>query len=128
MDRRKVVIKRVLILLSVLVLAVLAGATAFLSRILHPRNGEQTGAGPTSVADTIKDITDLVGNPYAGFPHENRVVILCMGIDDNWTDSDEVYTVGARTDTLFFLTLDLKHRKATMLSIPRDTYTHIIWV
>ena len=48
-----------------------------------------------------------------------------MGIDDNWTDSDQVYTHNARTDTLFLLTLDLANQKASMLSIPRDTYTHI---
>jgi len=125
MDRRKTILKRVLLVFSILVLAVGVGTTAFLFRILHPRSGEHTGAGPMSIGQTFRDISDLVGNPYAGFPKENRVVILCMGIDDNWTDSDEVYTAGARTDTLFFLTLDLKNRKATMLSIPRDTYAHI---
>ena len=48
-----------------------------------------------------------------------------MGIDDNWTDSDQVYTHNARTDTLFLLTLDLANQQASMLSIPRDTYCHI---
>ena len=36
-----------------------------------------------------------------------------------------VYTSQSRTDTLFVMTLDLVSKKATMLSIPRDTYTHI---
>ena len=60
-----------------------------------------------------------------GFPGQDKINILCMGIDDNWTDSDQVYTHNARTDTLFLLTLDLANQKASMLSIPRDTYTHI---
>ena len=49
-----------------------------------------------------------------------------MGIDDNWTNSDVVYTAQARTDTLFVLTMDLNTKKVTMLSIPRDTYAHIV--
>ena len=64
--------------------------------------------------------------PKEGFPGQDKLTIVCMGIDDNWTNSDVVYTANARTDTLFVLTLDLKHKKATMLSIPRDTYAHIV--
>ena len=56
----------------------------------------------------------------------DRLTIVCMGIDDNWTNSDVVYTAQARTDTLFALTMDLNTKKVTMLSIPRDTYAHIV--
>jgi len=64
--------------------------------------------------------------PKEGFPGQDKLQIVCMGIDDNWTNSDVVYTAQARTDTLFVLTLDLNTKKATMLSIPRDTYAHIV--
>ena len=70
-------------------------------------------------------IHQVVTDPREGFPGRDKINILCMGIDDNWTDSDQVYTRNARTDTLFLLTLDLANRRASMLSIPRDTYCHI---
>src|SRR5947209_6179927 len=30
---------------------------------------------------------------------KDRLRIMIMGLDDNWTDSDEVYTSNSRTDT-----------------------------
>jgi LCP family protein required for cell wall assembly len=99
---------------------------AFVSHLITPRLGEHTGNGKTeSMADVMKDIGQIVSNPRDGFPGKDRITILGMGIDDNWTDNDIVFTKGARTDTLFILTLDLANKTATMLSIPRDTYTHI---
>jgi polyisoprenyl-teichoic acid--peptidoglycan teichoic acid transferase len=83
-------------------------------------------AGPQkSLIGEISDIGTAVMNPKQGFPGKNKVVICCMGIDDNWTNSDVVYTAGARTDTLFLLTLNLDDQTATMLSIPRDAYVPI---
>ena len=70
-------------------------------------------------------IIEPIFTPAKGFPGEDKLTIVCMGIDDSWTNSDVVYTSQSRTDTLFVMTLDLVNKKATMLSIPRDTYTHI---
>jgi LCP family protein required for cell wall assembly len=80
---------------------------------------------PASFIATIRGMKQVASDPYAGFPGQDKINVLCMGIDDNWTNSDEVYTHNARTDTLFLLTLDLADKTASMLSIPRDTYTHI---
>ena len=103
------------------ILAVVAGAGLHvLRRMVSDVPGHQVGVG-----EAINDIGQIVGDPRQGFPGQDKINILCMGIDDNWTDSDVVYTHNARTDTLFLLTLDLAHQKASMLSIPRDTYTHI---
>lgn len=84
-----------------------------------------TKGHPASISEIITGIHETVMDPRAGFPGQDKINILCMGIDDNWTNSDEVYTHNARTDTLFLLTLDLDKQTASMLSIPRDTYTHI---
>jgi len=100
-----------------------AGAQAW--KIFHHSGAAGTPQGSASFGGTLHDIIDLVHDPYAGFPGQDKVVILGMGIDDNWTNGDQVYTHDARTDTLFLLTLYLKEHRATMLSIPRDTYTHI---
>ena len=71
-------------------------------------------------------IIETIFSPQKGFPGEDKLTIVCMGIDDSWTNSDVVYTSQSRTDTLFVMTLDLINKKATMLSIPRDTYAHIV--
>lgn len=113
----------VVIVALLAVIAVLAGVT--IKRILHPLRGEQTGQSSQGILGSLGDLGQIVSSPREGFPGKSRVTLLCMGIDDNWTDKDEVYTAGSRTDTLFLLTLDLDAKKATMLSIPRDTYVHI---
>ncbi len=107
--------------LSVLfVLAVVAGA------LLHTYGGMiKSGHGLKGIRDTISGAGEAAFAPKEGFPDEDKLTIVCMGIDDSWTNSDVVYTSQSRTDTLFVMTLDLKTKKATMLSIPRDTYTHI---
>ncbi|BDI31837.1 hypothetical protein CCAX7_38880 [Capsulimonas corticalis] len=115
------------LLIGFAVIAVAAiGGVAVIHNILSKKAGENTGgSGSLSIADTLKQATETAFNPVAGFPGQDRITILCMGIDDNWTDSDQVYTKDARTDTLFLLTLDLVNHKISMLSIPRDTYAHI---
>jgi LCP family protein required for cell wall assembly len=74
----------------------------------------------------LVNIEQMIGDPRAGFPGKDQLNVLCMGIDDNWTDSDVVYTRNARTDTLFLLTLNLVAKKAAMLSIQRDSYVPIV--
>ena len=83
------------------------------------------GGGMKGISNTLAGMDETL-HPKEGFPGQDKLTIVCMGIDDNWTNSDVVYTANARTDTLFVLTLDLKNKKATMLSIPRDTYAHIV--
>ncbi len=79
--------------------------------------------GPISLPGAVSGIGELLV-PKEGFS-EDKLTIVCMGIDDSWTNSDVVYTSQSRTDTLFVMTLDLTKKTATMLSIPRDTYAHI---
>lgn len=108
----------------VLALVLFVGGFVYhqLSGILRTKN--DTSSAPTIPA-TIIAWNNIINHPEQGFPGQHKTTILCMGIDDSWTNSDVVYTSHSRTDTLFLLTLDLDHRTATMLSIPRDTYTHI---
>lgn len=99
-----------------------AGAGAFLHRlisVLHPGHS-------VSIGQAWHDAHEAAFEPKEGFHGQDKLTLVCMGIDDNWTNSDVVYTTQARTDTLFVLTLDLNTKKATMLSIPRDTYAHIV--
>ena len=82
--------------------------------------------GKGSIVDVVNGIGEAGFHPKEGFPGQDKLTVVCMGIDDSWTNSDMVYTSQSRTDTLFVLTLDLNTKKATMLSIPRDTYAHIV--
>lgn len=56
-------------------------------------------------------------------PLTETTSILIMGIDDN--DSRELGS--ARTDSLIYLTIDPTKHKVNMISIPRDTYTDIVY-
>ena len=110
-------------ILLLLIFAVIGVAAGVLMKALKP--GQHEAGGKGDFVTQLKHAIGVIGNPAGGFPGMSKVVICCMGIDDNWTNSDEVYTVGSRTDTLFLLTLDLNTKKVTMLSIPRDTYVPI---
>lgn len=82
--------------------------------------------GHGTIVQAWKNAHEAAFEPTSGFPGQDKLTIVCMGIDDSWTDgTDVVYTSKSRTDTLFMLTMDLNTKKATMLSIPRDTYAHI---
>ncbi len=103
----------------VFVLAVSAG-------VLLSAFRRMTG-GHGSISDTFNGMRETALSPKDGFPGQDKLTIVCMGIDDSWTDGTDVaYTSKSRTDTLFMLTMDLNTKKATMLSIPRDTYAHIV--
>ena len=63
------------------------------------------------------DLTQVFGKP--------NLRILVMGLDENWSNSDEVYTAGARTDTLLGVNIDLANKQVNVLSIPRDVWVYI---
>jgi LCP family protein required for cell wall assembly len=108
------------------VLALGGAGLAVFGHIFRQRHGEQTGAdGSGGVMQSFRDMRQVAIAPREGFPGRHKLTLLCMGIDDNWTNGDQLYTAQARTDTLFLLSLDLDNKKVAMLSIPRDTYTHI---
>ena len=94
-------------------------------RAFQRKSGETTGQGTDGWLSAIEGMGQVAFDPKAGFPGKHRVNVLVMGIDDNWTNSDVVYTRGARTDTLFLLSLDLDNKTASILSIPRDGYVPI---
>ncbi len=63
------------------------------------------------------NLVDVFGNP--------NLRVLVMGLDENWTESDESYTAGARTDTLIGVNIDLANKQVNVLSIPRDLWVYI---
>jgi LCP family protein required for cell wall assembly len=121
--RRGSIWKAIGVIFGLVIVLVIGFSAGVVLHALKSKPGE-VGASKSIVGE-LSDIGQVAVDPRQGFPGKSKIVICCMGIDDNWTNSDVVYTNGARTDTLFLLTLDLETRKATMLSIPRDAFVPI---
>lgn len=56
---------------------------------------------------------------------KDKLRILVLGIDDNWTANDEVYTSASRSDTNIAVSIDLHTHNIGVVSIPRDLWVDI---
>ncbi|MBI2265836.1 MAG: LCP family protein [Armatimonadetes bacterium] len=59
------------------------------------------------------------------FAGRERVQVLVLGTDTNWTEKNIMYTKNTRSDTMILATLLLEQKKINLLSIPRDTRVEI---
>lgn len=104
--------KRTVVLSILLVLVVLIGAG--LAGIVQTRGGWGRLLEGTPLAPNL---TDVFG--------KQKLRILVMGVDDSWTDSDEVYTSESRSDTNIAVNIDLATKNLGVVSIPRDLWVDI---
>ncbi|HEY7993037.1 MAG TPA: LCP family protein [Candidatus Eremiobacteraceae bacterium] len=56
---------------------------------------------------------------------KDQIRVLVMGVDDSWTDTDEVYTSQSRSDTNIAVSIDLHSHQIGVVSIPRDLWVDI---
>ncbi len=63
------------------------------------------------------DLTQVFG--------KQKLRVLVLGEDDNWTENDELYTALTRSDTNIAVSIDLKSKNVGVLSIPRDLWMDI---
>jgi polyisoprenyl-teichoic acid--peptidoglycan teichoic acid transferase len=56
---------------------------------------------------------------------KDQIRVLVLGVDDNWTDNDEVFTSDSRSDTNIAASIDLKTHQIGVVSIPRDLWVDI---
>jgi LCP family protein required for cell wall assembly len=56
---------------------------------------------------------------------KDQLRILVLGIDDNWTENDELYTAATRSDTNIGVEIDLRSHNVSVVSIPRDLWVDI---
>jgi len=56
---------------------------------------------------------------------KQKLRLLVMGVDENWTESDEMYTNFTRSDTMMAVMIDLPSHQVSVLSIPRDLWVYI---
>lgn len=81
-----------------------------------------TKLGKLSPTKNPFSIIGSITNPLGKFPNKNRLTILLIGKDFNRDSKGMPYSKNARSDSIMVASLDLVSKKATLLSIPRDTY------
>lgn len=90
--------------------------------ITHPQQTDDSNQdNPLQrIADDIRSFVD----PKAVFL-KDRINVLCLGLDENWTERDIMYTKNSRSDTILVASLSLTDKTIKVLSIPRDSYVEI---
>jgi LCP family protein required for cell wall assembly len=82
---------------------------------VHYKHGLRNALAGLDLAQP--DLVEIFGKP--------KLHVLVMGLDENWTEKDEMYTSTARSDTMFGVTIDLASHQVSVVSIPRDLWVHI---
>lgn len=80
---------------------------------------------PDSHGTFVDSIRFMVSPGQTAFQGKDKMIILCLGVDQNWTDRNIMYTKNARTDTIFLISIDSKAEEFNVLSIPRDTWVQL---
>ncbi len=117
-DKKRFNWKRFIIFSSVTVvisLALLIGGLAYIYSITPAGGGNPF----------IDSIRFIVKPGETAFKGNKTMNILCLGIDNNYTENGMAYTKGARSDTIFILSIDSQAQQVNMLSIPRDIWLNI---
>ena len=108
-------------LLLVFVISLFAGVVIFIAV-----GGYIYSITPPGKTTSIYDGFKILMKPgTTAFNGKDTLNILCLGLDHNYTDQGILYTKGARTDTIFVLSIDKEAKYVNMLSIPRDTWVYI---
>lgn len=98
----------------------LVGGTALIGHLYPDWRGEGTFLGAVGTATRLGG--EIFQKPGAvAFAGKDRLNILCLGLDANWTERDIMYTKDARSDTIFVVSLSLPDHTVSILSIPRDS-------
>ncbi len=103
-----------------LALAVMVFALSYLNRL--PQENE---TGLDGMFSEVLSSVFTQGSSERVFQGKDRLNILCLGIDYNRDERGMGYTKGARSDTIFVLSVDPKGTILNVLSIPRDTQVYI---
>lgn len=108
-------------LLLVFVISLFVGVVIFIAV-----GGYIYSITPPGKTTSIYDGFKILMKPgTTAFNGKDTLNILCLGLDHNYTDQGILYTKGARTDTIFVLSIDKEAKYVNMLSIPRDTWVYI---
>jgi polyisoprenyl-teichoic acid--peptidoglycan teichoic acid transferase len=104
---------RVFLLVALAIVAIV-GAVSFVSYV-HYKHGLRNALAGMDLAQP--DLVEIFGKP--------KLRVLVIGLDENWTEKDEMYTSTARSDTMLAVDIDLASHQVAVISIPRDLWVHI---
>jgi polyisoprenyl-teichoic acid--peptidoglycan teichoic acid transferase len=93
--------------------------------LVYSRGHRLLGNSRFSPIAQTRDFYEIAVNPQEAFSGHDRINILCLGLDRNWTRKGMPYTKEVRSDTMIVVSLDLPRRKAYALSVPRDLRVEI---
>lgn len=82
---------------------------------VHKKHGLQNALAELNLASP--DLTEIFG--------KQKLRVLVLGLDENWTLKDEMYTTASRSDTMLAVNVDLASHQVGVISIPRDLWVHI---
>ncbi|MGM9992865.1 MAG: LCP family protein [Candidatus Bruticola sp.] len=85
------------------------------------QNGAEGASG--FISEALSSISEYSGE--RAFKGSDRMNILCLGIDYNRDSRGIAYTKGARSDTMFVVSIDAKGQTLNVVSIPRDCYVYL---
>ncbi|HPZ08581.1 MAG TPA: LCP family protein [Candidatus Eremiobacteraeota bacterium] len=114
----KSVLLRFLIVLFVSMALLCIGVVIMKDRLIHKNNTKTHGLLSNFIMSKFIP-------PGSSFPSKKNINIILMGLDQNWTEEDIMYTKGARTDTLMVANLNMEKKTVGLLSIPRDSRVFI---
>jgi len=106
-----------------LVLFGIAGGAAMYAnaKFLGAKSFPEIFIAPFNTASSLRD-------PRKYFPGQDRITILCLGLDRNIFHSKKdpklngmPYTKGSRSDVMMIASLDLVNQTVSIISVPRDT-------
>jgi polyisoprenyl-teichoic acid--peptidoglycan teichoic acid transferase len=97
-----------------LVIIALIAAVSFGSYV-HYKHGLRNALAGLDLGQP--DLVEIFGKP--------NLRVLVLGLDENWTEKDEMYTNSARSDTMLAVNVDLASHQVAIISIPRDLWVHI---
>lgn len=114
-------IYRIFIILSV---ACLSGLVVF-THAIKPSSGNKGLDKVANESEEQAKNVNRVNENVKVFDGDNPLRILVLGVDKSATLDASEEENGMRTDTMMLVTLDPKHDKAQIVSIPRDSYIRI---
>ena len=100
--------------LTAIALVLILAVVSF-SMYVHKKHGLQNALAELNLASP--DLTEVFGR--------QKLRLLVLGLDENYTTSYQMYTNAARSDTMLAVDIDLASHQVGIISIPRDLWVHI---
>lgn len=105
-------------------LAVVIGIVLLIGGLFYINTVQNGGEGSAGfISEALSTISGYSGE--RAFKGSERMNVLCLGIDYNRDSRGMAYTKGARSDTIFVVSIDAKGQTLNVVSIPRDCYVFL---